>query len=150
MVVGEKAWCLKAMMAANSGLGAEALSNLFRLLPNVNCVLLNACYSEEQADAIVTHINYVIGMRQEIRDDAAIAFSKGFYRALGYGFSIEQAYEFGCNAIQLEISGSGNSRMRSASSEQQRRKLEVAEAIKAISIPEHLKPILKKKKDQQR
>ncbi len=51
----------------------EALSELFRLVSEmveVECVLLNACYSEVQADAIVQHINYVIGMSQEIRDDA--------------------------------------------------------------------------------
>jgi len=45
-------------------------------------------------------------MNQEIRDDAAIASSKEFYRALGYERSVEEAYEFGRNAIQLEISGS--------------------------------------------
>lgn len=121
----------------------EALSNLFRLFSSsVECVLLNACYSEEQAGAIVDHINYVIGMNQEIRDDAAIAFSKGFYRALGYACSIEQSYEFGCNAIQLEISGS--SVVRSAVSETER-KLGVADAVAKIAIPEHQKPILKKK-----
>ncbi|MEP0924359.1 GUN4 domain-containing protein [Leptolyngbya sp. ST-U4] len=120
---------------------AEALSDLFRLFAeNVGCVLLNACYSEEQADAIVNHIDYVIGMNQEIRDDAAISFSKGFYRALGYGCSIEQAYEFGKNAIQLEISGS--SKMRSAATEEIR-KAEVVEAIQQTIIPEHLKPTLK-------
>lgn len=122
----------------------DALSNLFRLFSNsIECVLLNACYSEEQAGAIVDHINYVIGMNQEIRDDAAIAFSKGFYRALGYACSIEQSYEFGCNAIQLEISGS--SVVRSAVSETER-KLGVADAVAKTPIPEHLKPILKKKK----
>ncbi|HEY9643562.1 MAG TPA: GUN4 domain-containing protein, partial [Coleofasciculaceae cyanobacterium] len=122
----------------------EALADLFRLFSSsVECVLLNACYSEEQASAIVTHINYVIGMRQEIQDHAAIAFSKGFYRGLGYARSIEQSYELGCNAIQLEISGS--SVVRSAKSEVQRR-LEVVNAIAKTVIPEHLKPILKKKK----
>jgi formylglycine-generating enzyme required for sulfatase activity len=122
---------------------ADALSNLFRLFAqNVDCVLLNACYSEEQATAIVHHIDYVIGMNQEIRDDAAIAFAKGFYRALGYACAIEEAFEFGCNAIQLEISGS--SRVRSAVSEPQR-KLEVADAVAKTVIPEHLKPILKKR-----
>jgi len=120
---------------------AEALSDLFRLFAeNVGCVLLNACYSEEQANAIVNHIDYVIGMSREIQDNAAIAFSKGFYRALGYECSIEQAFEFGRNAIQLEISGS--SKMRSATTEQQR-KLEVVDAVTKIVIPEHLKPILK-------
>ena len=126
-------------------LRAEALSGLFQFFPGVSCVLLNACYSEAQADAIVTHIDYVIGMRQTIRDDAAIAFSKGFYRALGYDCSIEQSYGVGCNAIQLEISGSSKRKSpeRSTVSEQER-KLEVVEAA-AIAIPEHQKPILKKK-----
>jgi curved DNA-binding protein CbpA len=123
---------------------AEALSDLFRLFStNVGCVLLNACYSEEQANAIVNHIDYVIGMNQEIRDDAAIAFAKGFYRALGYECSVEQAYEFGKNAIQLEISGS--SKMRSAATEEVVRKAEVVGTIQSTAIPEHLKPILKTK-----
>lgn len=122
---------------------AEALSDLFRLFANtVDCVLLNACYSEAQAKAIVEHINYVVGMQQAIRDDAAIAFSKGFYRALGYACSIEQAYEFGCNAIQLEISGS--SKQRAGASEVQR-KLEVVDTVAQIAIPEHLKPLLNRK-----
>lgn len=121
----------------------EALANLFKFFSNdTECVLLNACYSEEQANAIVTHINYVIGMSQAIRDDAAIAFAKGFYRALGYACTVEEAYEFGSNAIQLEISGS--SVVRSVVSEVQR-KLEVIDAVTNTSIPEHLKPILKKR-----
>ncbi|WP_416670619.1 SUMF1/EgtB/PvdO family nonheme iron enzyme [Egbenema bharatensis] len=123
----------------------EALSDLFRLFSShVGCVLLNACYSETQADAIVSHIDYVIGMNQTIQDDAAIAFSKGFYRALGYECSIEEAFEFGKNAIQLEITGS--SKVRSAVPEPQRR-LEVVDAVAKTIIPEHLKPILKKRSD---
>ncbi len=121
----------------------EALSSLFRLFSSkVRCVLLNACYSEEQASEIVNHIDHVIGMEQEIRDDAAIAFSKGFYRALGYDCSIEEAYEFGCNAIQLEITN--RSTVRSASTELTR-KAEVVKAVATTVIPEHMKPILKKR-----
>ncbi|MBF2045780.1 MAG: SUMF1/EgtB/PvdO family nonheme iron enzyme [Elainella sp. C42_A2020_010] len=82
-------------------------------------------------------------MQQEIRDDAAIAFSKGFYRALGYECSIEQSYEFGCNAIQLEISGS--SKVTRSALPEARRKLEVVSAVANTPLPEHLKPILKKK-----
>lgn len=119
----------------------EALSDLFRLFASdIDCVLLNACYSEEQANAIVGHIDYVVGMNQEIRDDAAIAFSTGFYRALGYNCPVQQAYEFGKNAIQLEISGS--SKTRSVATETTR-KAEVVGAIQHTVIPEHLKPILK-------
>jgi formylglycine-generating enzyme required for sulfatase activity len=122
----------------------EALSGLFRLFSrDVGCVLLNACYSEAQADAIVEHIDYVIGMNQAIRDDAAIAFSKGFYRGLGYECSIERSFELGKNAIQLEISGS--SKMRSAVGDAAR-KAEVVDTINQTPLLEHLKPILKIKK----
>ncbi len=80
----------------------EALAGLFRLLSNhVKCVLLNACYSEIQANAIVEHIDFVIGMAKPISDRAAIEFAIGFYDALGNGYPVETAYEFGCNAIHL-------------------------------------------------
>jgi hypothetical protein len=82
--------------------GSGALANLFRLFNRVECVVLNACYSKFQAEAIARHIEYVIGMSQGIGDKAAIEFSVGFYSALGAGESIEFAYELGCNAIQLE------------------------------------------------
>ncbi|MBD2023977.1 YARHG domain-containing protein, partial [Leptolyngbya sp. FACHB-711] len=132
--------------------GTEALRDLFRLFSSkVRCVLLNACYSNEQANEIVNCIDYVIGMEQEIRDDAAIAFSKGFYRALGYGCSVEEAYAFGCNAIQLEITNRLAARSPTHRSAAQAdtpdltRKAEVVEAVKTTIIPEHLKPILKKR-----
>jgi hypothetical protein len=81
----------------------KALANLFELCAShVECVILNACYSEVQAEAISYHVNYVIGMKQAIKDRAAIAFSVGFYDALGAGREIVDSYKFGCNAIELE------------------------------------------------
>jgi hypothetical protein len=81
---------------------AEALSGLFALFAEqVECVILNACYSEVQAEAICQHIPAVIGMKNAIGDQAALAFAVGFYDALGAGRSIEFAYRLGCNAIQM-------------------------------------------------
>ncbi|MDZ7960449.1 MAG: AAA-like domain-containing protein [Aulosira sp. DedQUE10] len=81
----------------------ESLGRLFRLFQDkVECVLLNACYSEAQAEAIYQHINYVVGMNQAIGDRAAIKFAVGFYDALGAGRTYEDAYEFGRIAIDLE------------------------------------------------
>jgi hypothetical protein len=81
----------------------EALAALFRLVTDhVNCVVLNACYSDIQALAIVEHIPFVIGMKRAIGDEAAIAFAVGFYKALGANRTIEEAYEFGCVEIQLQ------------------------------------------------
>jgi TIR domain/CHAT domain len=86
-------------------ISGAALAEVFKnLVAKVECVLLNACYSEVQATAIVEHINYVIGMSREIRDDAAIAFTRGFYTALGNGETIENAYNIGKSQVAIETS----------------------------------------------
>jgi len=80
----------------------EALANLFKHFKNyVECVVLNGCYSEVQAEAIARHIPYVIGMKEAILDRAAIEFSNGFYNALAEGEAIESAFELGKSAIEL-------------------------------------------------
>lgn len=80
-----------------------ALAGLFELFADqINCVVLNGCYSDVQAKAIAQYIPYVIGMNQAIGDRAAIAFAVGFYDALGAGRPIEFAYKLGCAAIRLE------------------------------------------------
>jgi hypothetical protein len=56
-------------------------------------VVLNACYSAEQAKVISEFEIYVIGMHVEIADDAAINFAGALYIGLGAGKSIEQAFE---------------------------------------------------------
>ncbi|GAB1544917.1 hypothetical protein NUACC21_75930 [Scytonema sp. NUACC21] len=80
----------------------EGLANLFKSFTNqVECVLLNACYSRFQVDAISQYINHVIGMEQEIKDRDAIEFAVSFYDALGSGETYEVAYRLGCVAMQL-------------------------------------------------
>jgi hypothetical protein len=80
----------------------EALAGLFELFADqIECVVLNGCYSEVQATAITQHVNYVIGMKKAIGDQAAIEFAVGFYDALGAGKTVEFAYKLGCVAIRL-------------------------------------------------
>ena len=82
---------------------AESLARLFKLFQDkIECVVLNACYSEVQAEAIHQHIDYVIGMNQAIGDKAAINFAVGFYDALGAGRTIEDGFQLGCASIDLE------------------------------------------------
>ena len=80
---------------------ADTLANMFKVFAKngVECIVLNACYSEVQAEAISQHINYVIGMNQAIGDRAAINFAVAFYDALGAGQDIEFAFELGCSQI---------------------------------------------------
>ncbi len=81
----------------------ESLARLFKLFENtIECVLLNACYSEQQAMAIYRNIDCVIGMRKAVGDRAAIEFAVGFYDAISAGRSYEDAFEFGCTSIDLE------------------------------------------------
>ncbi|EKU96207.1 hypothetical protein Lepto7375DRAFT_0185 [Leptolyngbya sp. PCC 7375] len=93
-----------------SGEALAALCNLFS--EKLECVVLNGCYSEIQAEEIAKHVLYVIGMEQAISDTAAIEFAVGFYGALGADRSVEFAYKSGCTAIQL------------------------------VGVPEHLTPVL--------
>lgn len=87
--------------------GIDSLEALFSLFSkSVECVVLNACYSEPQAQVLARHIPYVIGMKESIGDQAAIEFSIGFYDALGRGNSIEFAFDSGKVAMQLNSTGS--------------------------------------------
>lgn len=80
-----------------------ALATLFALFTDeVECVVLNGCYSAAQAKAIAEHIPYVIGMSDAITDRAALEFAVGFYKGLGAGRTVEFSYKLGCNAIQME------------------------------------------------
>ncbi len=81
----------------------QALAKLFDLFQQqVECVLLNACYSQAQATAIHQHIDCVVGMNEAIGDEAAIQFSIGFYTALFAGRDYQNSFHMGCAAIDLQ------------------------------------------------
>ncbi len=81
----------------------QALKALFTTLKdNIQVVILNACYSRPQAEAITEVINCAIGMNDAIGDEAAIIFAASFYRALGFGRSVREAFDQGKVALLLE------------------------------------------------
>ena len=80
-----------------------ALQDTFRAAgASVQLVVLNACYSEPQAEALATHVDCVVGMGGSISDVAARSFAIGFYGGLGERESVAVAYDQGCAAIGLE------------------------------------------------
>ncbi|MBO3462312.1 CHAT domain-containing protein [Aetokthonos hydrillicola Thurmond2011] len=112
--------CFENQVGEIQSVKPDALAAMFELFAqHVNCVVLNACYSEIQAQAIAEHIPFVIGMKDTIIDQAGVAFSLGFYKALAANRSIEDAYKFGC--VEIRLNG----------------------------YSEHLKPVLYPKKSQQ-
>lgn len=93
---------LQSPMDSSQELPIQALGGFFKLFKDtVDCVLLNACYSEKQARLIAEHIPYVIGMNNAIYDQAALAFSTAFYDALGNGRDIPFAFELAVNTIEM-------------------------------------------------
>ncbi|NJN12724.1 MAG: CHAT domain-containing protein [Richelia sp. RM2_1_2] len=101
---GESGLILESDAGLAQFVPTQALANLFKRFATrgLECVVLNACYSEVQANAIAEHIDYVVGMNSTIGDNAAIQFAIGFYDELGAGWSFEDAYHGGCDAIALQ------------------------------------------------
>jgi hypothetical protein len=61
----------------------ESLSKVFKSFQEqVECILLYACLGVAQAEAIHQHIDYLVGINQEIGE---IKFAIGFYDVLGAG-----------------------------------------------------------------
>jgi len=80
---------------------AAAIEGIVKLSETVDCVIMNACYSESVASQLVPNVKAVIGCKVSISDDAAIAFSKAFYRALAHSHSYRKAFDLALNELQL-------------------------------------------------
>lgn len=96
--------CIEDQFGRTRPVEPEALSFLLQLDllgKSLECVVLNACYSEIQARVIAQHVKYVVGMRDPIKDNSAIDFSVGFYQSLGEGSSIVDAFETGLALVSL-------------------------------------------------
>lgn len=73
---------------------APALSQLFQAFRgDIRLVVLNACLSRPQAEAIAEVVGCAIGTSGAITDEASITFGAAFYRAVGFGDSVKVAFE---------------------------------------------------------
>jgi hypothetical protein len=86
-----------------------AAERLARLLAQFNqrlrCVVLNACYSALQAEALAEHIDCVVGMSAAVLDRVAIRFGAAFYRAVASGCSVQAAFDQAGADIEIGESG---------------------------------------------
>lgn len=69
---------------------------------NIRLVFFNTCYSRNQAEAVVEHVEAAIGMKTSIGDAAARVFGAQFYSAIGFGHSIGKAFAQAKAAMMLE------------------------------------------------
>jgi C-terminal of Roc, COR, domain/CHAT domain len=93
---------LEDMMGQSQQVNVNALGDLFGLFnDHVECVILNACFSDKQAEELSKHIRYVVGLSDKIPEDAAIGFAEAFYDAIGNGRDVKFAYNLACSAIEM-------------------------------------------------
>lgn len=69
---------------------------------SIRLVFFNTCFSYGQAQAVVEHVDAAIGMNTSIGDDAARVFAAQLYSAIGFGLSIQKAFEQAKTALMLE------------------------------------------------
>lgn len=59
----------------------------------VRLMVLNACYTAPLAEALLAHVDCVVGMTGAMHDDAARSFATGFYGGLGEHESVAAAFK---------------------------------------------------------
>lgn len=88
--------CLQGEAGEMQLVDGRALAMMIRSsATSARIVVLNACYSEAQAEELRSAVDCVIGMPGAIRDTAARSFAVGFYRALGNRRSVGNALAHG-------------------------------------------------------
>ncbi len=82
----------------------SALVNVLRSCNqgNLRLVVLNACSTRPQAEALTEVVDCVVSMNQTITDRAAIMFAASFYGALAFGCSVQKAFEQGVARLGAE------------------------------------------------
>jgi hypothetical protein len=68
---------------------------------NVELVVFNSCYSMNQAQGVGDVVPTVVGTTAAVMDRAAREFSVAFYRRLGDGGTIAEAFKDGCDTVAL-------------------------------------------------
>jgi len=69
---------------------------------NLRLVVLNACNTRPQAEALTEVVDCVVSMNRTITDRAAIKFAASFYGALAFGRSVRKAFDQGVALLSAE------------------------------------------------
>ncbi len=96
----EKGIVLRDDSGGYKEVGGIALQRFFKGR-GIDLVILNSCYSKYQANLIKDSVKAVIGTSDAIEDEAGRRFTTAFYRALGEGLSVGEAFRDGGDAVAL-------------------------------------------------
>lgn len=68
---------------------------------NLRLVVLNNCFSSIISEKIIDKIEISIGMNNSIGDEAAIVFASQLYSSIGFGLSLEKAFQQAIVSLKL-------------------------------------------------
>jgi hypothetical protein len=85
--------CLEDDEGKSSPASKEALIELIgSSREHLRLVVLNACFSARQVEAMSQSVDYVVGTKAAVADDTAVQFAAHFYEALAIGGTVREAY----------------------------------------------------------
>ena len=68
----------------------------------IKLVVFNACFSQSQAESVIEYIDSAIGMSASIDDKAARVFAAQLYSSIGFGLSLQSAFDQAIAGVMLE------------------------------------------------
>jgi CHAT domain len=85
--------CFEDDEGKSSPASKEELNELFSLFrEHLRLVVLNACFSARQVEAMSQSVDYVVGTKAAVADATAVRFAAHFYEALAVGGTVREAY----------------------------------------------------------
>ncbi len=70
---------------------------------DVQCVVLNGCYSAEQAKEIAKHVPSVIGTTETVYEESAVKFAQQFYGHIGNGLDVTTAFRRSRDLVSADL-----------------------------------------------
>lgn len=93
---------LQGSAGETKAVSKEAIKAAICTAENVRVVIFNACFSIRQAESVTQYVDVAIGMNTAISDEAAQVFAAQFYSSIGFGLSIQQAFNQAKVSLMLE------------------------------------------------
>ncbi|KAF2187527.1 hypothetical protein K469DRAFT_685989 [Zopfia rhizophila CBS 207.26] len=97
-----KGLCFENVVGRAQMVDKMPLAKLLHNQKGLKLVILNACYSHDQAQSLADSVGHVIGREGPIQDIDAINFSTDFFTALRHGRTFEESFGRAKAAVQLQ------------------------------------------------
>ena len=106
--------CLEDDCGASVPISKEQLALLFTSsLNRLRLIVLNACFSAVQAEHLARSVDYLVGTKTAVTDEAALKFAADFYHALAVGKTVRDAFYEGASPGEQDHTGQYQLHVRS-------------------------------------